>query len=617
MNDAAAAAPPPGKRYRTEIDGLRAIAVLAVILHHTGLGWLPGGFLGVDLFFVISGYLITGILLADLEQSRFSATRFYERRIRRILPALLVTMALCVPVAMLVMIPDDLQSFGQSLVATAAFANNLLLYLSGGYFTEPMALKPLMHSWSLGVEEQYYLAVPLLMLALWRVGGRRAVWIGIAVVTIVSFFAFLRLGRIDPRASYFLLFGRGWELGAGALALLAEPRLRALAGRTAPWLAAGGLLAALVSLVLIDEARFGTGWATLVPVGGICLLLLFADARDAAGRLLTLAPMRWIGLISYSAYLIHQPAFAFVRIVSLEPPSPILLGWLILPILLGAWACWRFVEQPFRDRNRIGTRTAMAVCGAASLSLLAIGATLHVTGGEIRRWPELRDQQGRREGIAYNMAAVRYRYITLPGPADGRVRVLVIGESFGRDFINMMLDSPTIDPRRLVINQSPANLCRHNWLAPALARQLPNADFVVITGRYQIEQVRCMPGMIAILQQHSSARIFVLGRKSFGWNNNAVMLLDPAVRYAWHARPSDEATRVNAELKRTLPADVYIDLVGTIADARGRVPVFTPDRRFISVDQEHLTRPGAVWLGGMLLDRTPLRALRDAAAVRR
>lgn len=613
MQDPAVGERPHGLNYRPEIDGLRAIAVVAVILNHAGFGWIPGGFLGVDLFFVISGYLITGILAADLAAGDFAFGRFYERRVRRILPALLLVTLLCIPPAVLLMVPDELKSFGQSLVATTLFANNILLWQTTGYFAMPVALKPLMHSWSLGVEEQYYLLAPLLVLLAWRLGGRRGLWTAIALATTASFALCLWQWPRDPDGAYFLLFSRGWELGVGSLAALAGswPRLRL--ARLAPVLAMLGLAMALLPLFIFNENMPVPSWPVLLPVIGIALALLFAHAGDPATRLLTLPPLTWIGLVSYSAYLIHQPVFAFTRIMSLEQPSSALLALLIPPILLCAWLSWRFVEQPFRDRRRIATRTMLAICGAAALVAVATGAAFHFTSGLLYRWPELVEDGGSARGatIAYNMAAEVFRKNPLPETPDGRTRVLVIGDSFARDFINMGLESGGLDPSHHIINLTHTNICKPERRGRGFTKLVKRADFVVVADRLRDEVLPCVTNTIAWLRGNSSAKIIIIGRKSFGWNNNAVMLLDPSIRYAWRTRPTDDAVAVNEQAKRLFPPELFVDALGPISDREGRVPIFTPDHKFISYDREHLTRAGAAWLGGILFRNPALRALHE------
>jgi len=189
-------------KHRTEIDGLRALAVLPVMIFHAAPALLPGGYLGVDIFFVISGFRITRIIADALSDGRFSIVDFYERRARRILPALGAVMLICTPIAWALMIPDDLENYGQSLVATALSANNVLLYLTIDYFALETQFKPLMHTWSLGVEEQYYFAIPFVMLLAHRLDGRRAVVAVIAGITLASFAASLFLAQRDPTANF-------------------------------------------------------------------------------------------------------------------------------------------------------------------------------------------------------------------------------------------------------------------------------------------------------------------------------------------------------------------------------------------------------------------------------
>ena len=595
--------------YRPEIDGLRAIAVVAVILYHGGIPGFAGGFLGVDLFFVISGYLITGILAGELAAGNFSIARFYERRIRRIIPALMLVMLLCIPFAWWLMLPDDLENFGQSLVGTTLFANNILLLVTTGYFGIEIHFKPLMHSWSLGIEEQYYLVVPVLMWAAWRWGKARGLRFWIAAVTLLSFAACLALARYAPDYGFFLIVSRGWELGAGSLAVLLEPRIRPLAGRRiAAMLALAGLALATVPL-LAPPHSVAPGLYTAIPVAGICLILLFGTAGDPAGRLLSSRPFVAIGLISYSAYLFHQPVFAFFRLASLEEPSRALIAALLVPIFLLAWLSWRFVEQPCRDRGRVPTRTLLMGTAAAAAVVLAAGLTFHFTSGFYRNWPELSDgtQSGQYANIAYNMAPDRFRAVRLPATGD-RVRVLVIGNSFGRDFINMALETGRMGNHRIAFMVTTD--CAP--LSAAMIEQARRADFIVLASRFQPGQVRCIAKRVARLRGETSARVIVIGRKSFGYYNNAVMLQPREQRLTWRVRPLPEALRANAAARHALPPEVYVDMIGMLADAQGRVPVFTPQGKFISQDREHLTRPGAIYVGGIVFRHPALAALLNA-----
>lgn len=359
-------------RHRPEIDGLRAVAVLPVIFSHAGFDAVSGGFVGVDVFFVISGYLITSILLTELDRGDFSIARFYERRARRILPALFVVIAACLPFAWLWMMPAQLADFGQSVLGVTLFASNMLFWLEEGYFAASSELKPLLHTWSLAVEEQYYLLFPLFLALVWRRARARAL-AAVLAVGAVSFALSVVLERHAPSANFYLAPPRAWELMAGAAcAFLA-------AGQPRQWGGAAGLAGlALIGLAVLayDADTPFPGVRALVPVLGAVLVILFAAPGTLAARLLSSAPMTGIGLISYSAYLWHQPVFAFARLRSLTEPGIALMSGLIVLTLLLAWASWRWVEQPFRRpaASPLPTRRGIFAASAAAAALLgAIG----------------------------------------------------------------------------------------------------------------------------------------------------------------------------------------------------------------------------------------------------
>ncbi|MDF8333504.1 acyltransferase family protein [Novosphingobium sp. HBC54] len=370
--------------YRPEIDGLRAVAVVPVILFHAGLGPFHGGFAGVDVFFAISGFLITRLLVADLQAGAFSIAGFYERRVRRILPALFLVMVACVPFAWAWLLPSQLDDFGKSLVAVCLFASNVLFWREQGYFGADTALKPLLHTWSLAVEEQFYIAFPLLLWALWRwAGGRRWLPAVLGALALASL-ALSQWSTVHAaQAGFYLAPGRAWELLAGAIcALLPEAKVRAGAVRHVPGLAGLGMIAAAVLLFSEDSAF--PGLLALLPVGGALLVLRHGGAGTAAGRVLAHPLPRGIGLVSYSAYLWHQPLFTFARAQSAALPGKVEMAALaLLAIGLGALSWW-FVELPFRRRGagplpRRGAVFAGALAGMAVLA--GAGVVLHRAHG--------------------------------------------------------------------------------------------------------------------------------------------------------------------------------------------------------------------------------------------
>ena len=338
-------------KYRPEIDGLRSVAVLPVVLFHAGFQIFSGGFIGVDVFFVISGYLITGILLCDISQQRFSIARFYERRARRILPALLAMMLACVPVAWAVMLPGELAGFGRSVLAVLGFVSNIEFWHEEGYFSTASELKPLLHTWSLAVEEQFYLAFPLIVWVLRKV-RTQITFAVLATAELASFGLCEYAAYHFQTANFYLAPSRAWELLAGSLCSfslrhgvvrLHPARAQALAGL--------GLLLIVGSIFLLDETAPFPSHFALLPVGGAVLVILFAEPRRGVGRILATGPLVGIGLISYSLYLWHQPLFVLARLAADKPlPDWVMLALSLLALAF-AWASRQFIEGPFRKRG--------------------------------------------------------------------------------------------------------------------------------------------------------------------------------------------------------------------------------------------------------------------------
>lgn len=370
--------------YRRDVDGLRAVAVIPVMLFHAGLPFFPGGFIGVDVFFVISGYLIGTLIQQDLQQNRFTLTRFYERRIRRILPALVTVMTACLPAAWLLMPPADLKDFAESLAAVSLFLSNLLFWSESGYFDTAAELKPLLHTWSLAVEEQFYLLFPLLLAGAHRY-RRTGRWL-LAVLGMASLALAQWQVTRHPDAAFYLLPARFWELLAGVLAafvLLERPQPGTPALRQAG--AAAGLLMIVSAVLLFSRDTPFPGLAALLPVAGSVLVILCAGPDNLTGRLLASRVPVGIGLISYSAYLWHQPLLAFSRFQEHAFSAELMGALLVVASLVLAWLSWRFIERPFRTPGLIATRTVMWLALAAGVVFIALCIAGHRHNGFVQQ----------------------------------------------------------------------------------------------------------------------------------------------------------------------------------------------------------------------------------------
>ncbi|MDB5799681.1 MAG: Lipopolysaccharide modification acyltransferase [Rhodocyclales bacterium] len=361
--------------YRREIDGLRALAVVPVLLFHAGFQTFSGGFVGVDIFFVISGYLITSIILLEKEAGTFTLANFYERRARRILPALFVVMLTCLPLAWLWLLPRDMAGFAQSLIAVPIFASNILFWRTSGYFDVATDLKPLLHTWSLAVEEQYYLFFPIFLMLTWRLGRRWILW-ALAIAAVISLAAAQWGSSARPEAGFYLLPTRGWELLIGAFAAFAlstSHRLHAnkALSETASWV---GLALILFAIFVFDKRTPFPSLYTLAPTIGAVLIVLFATDKTAVGKLLGNKLFVGIGLISYSTYLWHQPLFALARHAQLQAPSKSLLAGLAIIAMILAYFTWKYVETPFRNKQRFDRKRIFLWGAIGSACFVAVGA---------------------------------------------------------------------------------------------------------------------------------------------------------------------------------------------------------------------------------------------------
>ncbi len=369
------------QKYRPEIDGLRTLAILPVLLFHAGVPGLSGGFVGVDVFFVISGFLITGIVAREVDEQRFSIIRFYERRIRRILPALTVVIAAVLVGSAWLYFPSDFKLVPRSVVATLLFGSNILFWSEASYFDVAAHSKPLLHTWSLAVEEQFYVFFPLLLVLLARAGPR---WRRITLVAIFvgSLLLSIKYSASKPDLAFYMLPTRVWELIAGALlAVEAIPPVTNRRAREA--LALGGLAAIVWAVCNYTETTVFPGVAALLPVLGAAILIHVA-AGTLVGRLLSLRPVVFVGLISYSLYLWHWPVIVFTeyatdrRLVGLDTAAAIAVSFAL------ATLSWRYVERPFRNTQRVPQRQLFAYAGLAAASL----GTVAALGIAAQGWPQ-------------------------------------------------------------------------------------------------------------------------------------------------------------------------------------------------------------------------------------
>jgi peptidoglycan/LPS O-acetylase OafA/YrhL len=596
-------------RYRADIDGLRALAVSAVIVFHTFPKLLPGGFVGVDIFFVISGYLITQLILGDLDRGRFSIAAFYARRIRRIFPALILVLATAFALGWYFLLPAELVSFEKNLVASVLFSANLMLLSEVGYFDLAAHVKPLLHLWSLGIEEQFYLVWPWL---LWVVPRK---WLMPAIVAALaaSFALDISMLRQHPDATFYLPFTRAWELLAGAV-LAQWPRTKYAGEEFAAW---AGLAAIAAALVLIDARLPFPGWAAVLPVGGAALLL------RAEGSLVNRALLSnpWavnVGLISYPLYLWHWPLLVFAEIFKFRPLTDLERGLIIALTFLLAWLTYKFVERPIRFGRRPMIGPLVACMAALALAALLPAAGYGPSPPQaIARLITIKDaQEGLRvhecmlldsdaNGFAPSCTEQKHPLIAVWG--DSTASALIPGFRKLQQGLDFGIAQYTVSscPPVLLPQSSLTDLCiaRNHQIVKLIGAAAP--DIVLLHALWSVnDSIQELKPTIDALRAENVRRIVILGAVPV-WRGGL-----PAVALTWYRRTGaviPEKTRqfvepVSADATmRNIAAALGVDYISArdaLCDSGGCLARIGESLAFR--DGLHLTPAGSEYLLGAI-----------------
>jgi peptidoglycan/LPS O-acetylase OafA/YrhL len=625
-------------QYRPEIDGLRAFAILPVLFYHAGFPWMPGGWLGVDVFFVISGFLITGILLRDLENGEFSLRRFYERRARRILPALTIVILATLIAAPFLLWPWQLQELGQSVIATSTFTANLFFESKIDYFRADAEQYPLIHMWSLAIEEQYYLVLPLLLAGLWAVGFRAGkIFAALAIISVFSFFA-AHVRVVDgSSAAFYLIQYRAYELCAGSLAAVVAFRgwmLRDTFARVALPLG----LALIVFAVAFTKEATGDPFLRITTLIGTVLVLLSAPKSGAGLAILNSKPIRFIGLISFSLYLWHQPVFAFIR-NEMEDPSHLVMSIAIMASLGLSFMSWKYVETPPRKANI--TRTKVF-----AYSLIAIVLTISLGAYYAKNFERITSVDPFETSLsvapserAQYVRAVHKTHQTRSFSDSKLEKILLIGDSFSQDFLNMAAENDAFEHVDLVAHYIPAkcqpyfgtdDISKHiskqyrkrcnprSRLAPP--RDLvEQADTIILASNWRPWTATRIVEIVDSFRAREEQRIIVIGSKSIGGESSLNLRkyrkMSQTARPHVRIEPSDRFVDIYGKMIGAIGSTAFVDVQKLLCtDGIYACPVFTPDGDLISFDGVHLTQEGAAYLGklvfsdphlsGYLSDRT-------------
>ncbi len=578
-------------KYRPEIDGLRAVAVISVVLFHAGFELFAGGFLGVDIFFVISGYLITTLIVQEIGESNFSLKGFYERRARRILPTLLVVMVSTTLVGYFLLMPDEYKNLGQSLVATTLFSNNFLLGLTSGYWDLASEFKPLLHTWSLGVEEQFYLIFPIFMLVISKYCRARIIWV-VTILAVISYFIFYLINLISPRWAFYILPARAWELLIGSIAafIVLRDSKQGVALCRSPLTAYTGFLATIFALAMCTPEGNRVGEYNIAVTIGTMLIIVGTASSSKLKDLLSSRAFVSVGLISYSLYLWHQPIYSFVRAISSSRPSTVdYVAALGLAILLSI-VTWKCVEKPFREGRRVQSRSFIVFVSTFSVLLIVCGVLLDRTYGLPRRAFGADVRVEDMDKRIYNERAYKFRKTVFE--YREKKRILVIGTSFARDFINIIVENFDIHKIELVYRDDLKEciVSGHNVHGKEL---FSSADVIVFSGGGYSRN--CLEEDLDYAKSYGK-RIYYVGPKEFGYNLNWLISKEFSSRANRYNVISPNLIAADKIMAADIPQGMYISLISPLI-VGGAMPITDESGNILSADRAHLTKYGALYFG--------------------
>nr|WP_246414316.1 acyltransferase family protein [Microbacterium thalassium] len=619
-------------KYLPHVDGIRALAVVPVVLFHLGVSGVDGGFVGVDTFFVISGYLITGILWREMDpdsatRGRFSVWDFYKRRALRILPALVLVLATVVALSALLQTSGAQEALGRQVLAATLFVSNFYFWQNEDYFAADPSSQPLLHTWSLAVEEQFYLIFPLVLLLIARWMGKRVLLV-LGMLVGVSLVASIVLTPVSPSFAFYLLPTRAWELGAGAL--LAIWQQRRGGGTSNAWVASAGLLIVIGSVLFIDESMPFPGAVAIAPVLGATLLIGWAGGTWV-GRALEIRPLRWIGGISYSLYLWHWPVIVFWRTFTgntLDPLEILLLAAISVTLAAVSTA---FIEKPFRTRQArnlsprrvlIPATAVLIVCASVgglwtryhfSAVPMSTDSELIAATAEYSEAADYREQF--RRGTCFfsgseDGAFATYDKDICATPVPGQLNVLVVGDSHAAMWWRALdLEYPDAH-----VMQATASGCfgllggggeddcleLRDWVWNDL---LPSGgiDLVVLAGRWQSETLTAVESSIDRLGD-LGVRTVVFG-PAVEYDGDLPILLARSVQsgadFDFDTLRVHQRDQVNAQARATAEgagANAFIDVIDVLCSARGDCILRAPDGTPMQFDYGHLTLSGTKWV---------------------
>ncbi len=600
-------------KYRSEIDGLRGIAVLSVILFHANIQFFHGGYLGVDIFFVISGYLITTIIINEIQNNNFNLSAFYIKRARRLLPALFLVVIVTFIFSWFLMLPSQMKELSQSLVAVTVFLSNFFFNLKSGYFDETSEFKPLIHTWSLGVEEQFYIFFPILIILLQGYKKKIIFFIFLTLCMLSLFFSELTI-KYFKLSNFYFPHTRIWELLIGSILSLVINKFGIIKNSILSFI---GLIIIFLSIYYFDKETNVPGIITLFPILGISMIILHTDSNTLTSKILSFKILSAIGIISYSIYLWHQPVFVLGRIYFDNQEDYLTTIILFLLIFSLSYLSWRFVEIPFRRNLIIKNINFIRIFVSLSFIFIVIGFTGHFNKGNFLRWDKSIVEFEKNREIYNKFVWEKKNQINLKKFKTTNKKILIVGDSNSGDLINALSntkDNYNIELSSIKINSGCGNLyinkkkfeekviksCLNseNLFSHEVDVLMNQADLIIFASAWKNWEVDLVNKSYNNLITKYGNKFIFFGNKDLIFPSTKILYSTGKLKINQTYKIKEQPKRINNKLKKIL-GNIFIDPYDFFC-SENICNIFNKKGQLLIYDGFHLTLYGAKFFGEKL-----------------
>ena len=608
--------------YKKHIDGLRALSVISVIIFHLDHNFLPGGFIGVDIFFVISGYLISKIITSKIDKNEFNISIFFISRARRILPMLFFILIFFFPLIFF-LLPSKMISISESILTGLFFVSNIIFYWQSGYFGEAINLKPFIHLWSLSVEEQFYIVFPIYCILFYKKKFFLSSLIGFFIISFILANSF---GAQYPNANFFLTPTRIWEILSGVFFMFFEKKKISINSKILDLACSAALVIIISSFILLNNLDNIPNIKLLPTIISTGVLIIYGANSNVVQKILCNKPVVFIGLISYSLYMLHQPILAFNKNLILFEENILFKIIFFIVLVFISSLTWKFIEQPSRNYKKISTKKFLIVVSLISTVILISNIVILKTDGFVSKYKE-EDRylallnpivQGRYVSKKFN-TLIKKKFKNL-----SEQNVIIMGDSYAQDFTNMAYENNYFKGfnvktapfhaecyLKFLNNNKTTNSGKLKKCTDEIPSDLINAKsifFINIWEPWILNSLNDILNNPIFLNK----KVFIIGTKNFGEINIRKLLklsIDDRLNYEF--KLSDKEVNLEIEIKSLLRSKSYISSFEIYCNQKFNCKIFTNNNEIISYDGGHLTKQGAKFFGQKLFENDNLRMYKN------